>query len=81
MSLLLGNVIFSQANVVAAISQVKGKKFMKAFQLRKDARSTRVYCISCYSVLGIDHPSYDNNVFNSILFTCAHIRSKAVLMG
>ena len=29
------------------IFNVKGKKFMKAFQLRKDARSTRVYCISC----------------------------------
>ena len=52
------------------ISKVKGKKFMKAYQLRKDARSTRVYCISCYSILGIDHPSYDNNVFMLIPFLC-----------
>ena len=52
------------------ISNVKGKKFMKAFQLRKDARSTRVYCISCYSILGIDHPSYENNVFMFIAFLC-----------
>ena len=52
------------------ISKVKGKKFMKAFQLRKNARSTRVYCISCYTILGIDHPSYDNNVFMLIPFLC-----------
>ena len=52
------------------IFNVKGKKFMKAFQLRKDARSTRVYCISCYSILGIDHPSYENNVFMLIPFLC-----------
>ena len=52
------------------ISNVKGKKFMKSFQLRKDARSTRVYCISCYSILGIDHPSYENNVFMLIPFLC-----------
>ena len=28
------------------ISKVVGNKFMKSFQLRKDARSTRIYCIS-----------------------------------
>ena len=52
------------------ISKLKGKKFMKAFQLRKEARSTRIYCTSCFSILGIDHPSYGNNVFMLIPFLC-----------
>lgn len=45
------------------IIYVEGDKFMKAFQLRKQAKSTRVYCTKCYSLLGVDHPSYENNVF------------------
>ena len=52
------------------ISKVVGNKFMKSFQLRKGARSTRIYCISCYSILGVDHPSYDNNVFMLFPFLC-----------
>ena len=52
------------------ISNVEGKEFMKIFQLRKDARSTRIYCTSCYSIIGIDHPSYENNVFMLIPFLC-----------
>ena len=45
------------------IVDVKGKDHMKAFKLREDGRSTRISCIECYSVLGVDHPVYQNNVF------------------
>jgi hypothetical protein len=45
------------------IVDVKGKDYMKAFKLREDGRSTRISCIECYSVLGVDHPSYQSNVF------------------
>jgi len=45
------------------IARVKGKSEMRAVQLRDDARSTRVYCSSCYSVIGVDHPAYQDNVF------------------
>ena len=45
------------------IRKVKGRAKMRAVQLRKNARSTRVYCEECYSIIGIDHPSYQNNVF------------------
>ena len=45
------------------IVDVKGKDYMKAFKLREDGRSTRISCIECYSVLGVDHPVYQSNVF------------------
>ena len=45
------------------IASVKGRETMKAVQLRKNAKSTRVYCKNCHSILGIDHPNYFNNVF------------------
>ena len=45
------------------IARVKGQSEMRAVQLRDDARSTRVYCSSCYSIIGIDHPGYQDNVF------------------
>ena len=45
------------------IAGVKGRDNMKAVQLRNDARSTRVYCKECHAILGIDHPSYSDNVF------------------
>jgi hypothetical protein len=45
------------------IAFVKGRENMKAVQLRKNAKSTRVYCKDCHSILGIDHPNYCNNVF------------------
>ena len=45
------------------IVDVKGKDHMKAFKLREDGRSTRISCIECYSVLGVDHPTYQSNVF------------------
>ena len=40
-----------------------GAKYMGAFQLRRDAKSTRVYCKKCFSILGVDHPAYSDNVF------------------
>ena len=42
---------------------VKGKDHMKACKLRKDGRSTRISCMKCYSILGVDHPVYQSNVF------------------
>ena len=42
---------------------VKGKEYMHAFKLREDGDSTRVYCTECYSILGVDHPAYEDNVF------------------
>ena len=45
------------------IRKVNGREEMKASQLREVVRSTRVYCLDCYSVLDVDHPAYSNNVF------------------
>ncbi|MEC8775546.1 MAG: hypothetical protein VXX79_11945 [Pseudomonadota bacterium] len=45
------------------ISAVEGQDSMRAFQLRDPARSTRVFCAKCYSILGVDHPAYADNVF------------------
>ena len=45
------------------IHSFEGLKFMKPFQLRSNARSTRIYCIKCFSILGVDHPGYKDNVF------------------
>ena len=44
-------------------SDVSGLANMRVTQLRKAARSTRIYCGNCYSCLGIDHPAYSDNVF------------------
>ena len=45
------------------ITGTEGDSFMKPYQLRTGAKSTRVYCTECYSILGVDHPAYNNNVF------------------
>jgi hypothetical protein len=45
------------------ITDVKGRDKMIAVKLREDSRSTRVYCTDCYSIVGIDHPAYRNNIF------------------
>src|SRR3954454_5843436 len=45
------------------IADVKGRDKMVAVKLREDGRSTRVYCKNCYSILGVDNPSYRNNIF------------------
>ena len=43
---------------------------MRAFKLRKDGRSTRIHCLKCYSVLGVDHPVYQSNVFLNFAKYC-----------
>jgi len=45
------------------ITDVRGRDKMIAVKLREDGRSTRVYCTKCYSILGVDHPGYRNNIF------------------
>ena len=45
------------------IETIDGLEFLRPFQLRENAKSTRVYCIKCFSILGVDHPGYKNNVF------------------
>ena len=40
----------------------KGVASMKAYKICQDGRSTRVFCTSCYSILGVDHPGYQSNV-------------------
>tara|TARA_B100000676_G_C17725243_1_gene653444 strand:- start:176 stop:754 length:579 start_codon:yes stop_codon:yes gene_type:complete len=51
-----------------------GFEFMRAFQLRQKARSTRVYCKECFAIIGVDHKSYRDNVFmffkNHCVTTC-----------
>ena len=49
--------------IPADIISVKGKEFMKTFMLREDGRSTRLYCGKCWSLIAIEHPSYQSNVF------------------
>ena len=60
--------------VKSDIVNVFGLEFMRVFQLNQNARSTRVYCNSCFSVIGVDHKSYRNNVFmffkNHCITTC-----------
>ena len=41
----------------------EGDNFMRPYQLRTEAKSTRVYCSECYSIVGVDHPAYNKNVF------------------
>ena len=45
------------------IHSFEGLEFMKPFHLRSKAKSTRVYCTKCFSILGVDHPGYKDNVF------------------
>jgi hypothetical protein len=45
---------------------------MVAVKLRADGVSRRVYCTSCYSVLGVDHPAYNDNVFLSFPKHCVN---------
>jgi hypothetical protein len=58
------------------ISAITGKSFMKAFQLRQDAKSTRLYCVLCFSVIGVDYPGYRDNVF---MFFKNHCRTSCDL--
>ena len=52
------------------IKKVEGKKYMHAYQLRSNARSTRIYCKECYSIIGIDHINYKDTVFMLIPQLC-----------
>ena len=52
----------------ADIIDIRGQEHMKSYQLRNEAPgllgvSRRVYCIECYSVIGVDHPTYEEAVF------------------
>ena len=49
--------------IPADIISIKGKDFMEAYKLRSEGRSTRLYCDSCYSLMGVEHPNYQSNVF------------------
>ena len=49
--------------ISADIISIKGKELMEAYKLRGDGRSTRLYCGSCYSLMGVEHPNYRSNVF------------------
>lgn len=44
------------------IIEVKGRDKMLVVMLREDGLSRRVYCKNCYSLIGIDHPDYKDNV-------------------
>ena len=52
------------------IVDIKGRGHMRAFKLRKGGRSTRIHCLKCYSVLGVDHPVYQSNVFLNFAKCC-----------
>ena len=49
--------------IPADIISVEGKEFLNAYKLREDGRSTRLYCNQCWSLIGVDHPAYQSNVF------------------
>ncbi len=49
--------------ILADIIAIKGKEFMSAYKLREDGRSTRLYCNQCWSLIAVDHPAYQRNVF------------------
>ena len=55
----LPELIYVKSDILA----VYGIQFIGAFHLRPEARSTRLYCKKCFSVIGVDHQSYNNNVF------------------
>ena len=55
----LPELIYVKSDILA----VNGLQFIGAFHLRPEARSTRLYCKKCYSIIGVDHKSYKNNVF------------------
>tara|TARA_B100001057_G_scaffold355515_1_gene357537 strand:- start:390 stop:992 length:603 start_codon:yes stop_codon:yes gene_type:complete len=46
--------------VDSKIEGFSGFENMGAFQLREGAKSTRVYCKTCFSILAVDHPNYNN---------------------
>ena len=55
----LPKIIYARSDIVS----VRGKSNMGAFQLRKNSTTTRIYCTKCFSILGVNHPVYSDNVF------------------
>ena len=45
------------------IESFSGLENMAAFQLRKGAKSTRIYCKECFSILAVDHHNYNSERF------------------
>lgn len=45
------------------IIDVRGRENMVVVKIREDGRSRRIHCTNCYSVLGVDHPNYNDTVF------------------
>ncbi len=45
------------------IHSCEGIENMISTQLRKDKRSTRIYCNICFPCVAIDHVFYKNNIF------------------
>jgi len=56
--------------VRADIISVEGELYTKSYQLRDLAKSTRVYCTKCFSILGINHPTYADNVLMFFPYHC-----------
>ena len=66
------------------ISGATGKTHFLVTKLRADNDSVRVFCKECYSVIGVDHHAYENNVFLVMSEYCSanfdiSIEPKAVL--
>ena len=53
----------SVSTIPADIISIKGKEFMSAYKLREDGRSIRLYCNQCWSLIAVEHPAYQSNVF------------------
>ena len=49
--------------IPADIISIKGKESMSAYKLREDGRSIRLYCNQCWSLIAVEHPAYQSNVF------------------
>ena len=49
--------------ISADIISIRGKEFMNTFKLREDGASVRLYCTECWSLIAVDHPVYQSNVF------------------
>lgn len=66
----LPELIYVKSDIIHAF----GLEFMRAFQLNQNALSTRVYCNNCFSIIGVDHKIYRDNVFmffkNHCVTTC-----------
>ena len=45
------------------IESFSGLENMRAFQMRKGSKSTRLYCKECFSILAVDHPNYNDERF------------------